>query len=101
MEYKQSQPTTTHQSFAIKVADGWEFFSNKRDIKYELRKTTFFDAERGLETTCYNVSCFILEDGGWAQGSNGNAVESVGEFWAAMQQTGDFLRAEKEYKEVA
>lgn len=99
MQYTQSQPTTTPQPFAIKVADGWEFFSNGRDIKYELRKATFFDAERGLETSCYNASCFIFEDGGWLQGSNGSIVESVEEYWAAMQQSGEFLRAETEYKE--
>lgn len=98
MKYQQDV-TKAQQPYAIKVADGWEFFSNKRDVKYELRKTTIFDIERGIKISSYRVYCFVLEGDGWVQGNNGSSVEDVCDFWQSMQCAKEFLNAERQWKE--
>ncbi len=94
---EQPQFTESDMAFCIYNASGCELYSNKRDMKLYFCRTTYFDIATNIEYRGYNVSCFVLNNGGWARGQNYMFINNIEDYIRSLRASFEFSKAVNEY----
>lgn len=81
------------QGFAFKTPNGYELYSNARDLLYRVKKQTLFSVAQSDTIDSYNVTILTKEDSGWIEGSDRQTIYSIAELVERLSMTPEFTNA--------
>lgn len=96
--YIEEDITFEKQSYAFRTSNGYELYSNARDMLYRVKKQTLFSVAQGDATDSYNVAVFVKEDDGWIEGSGRQTIYSINELIERLSVAPEFTNAVADYR---
>lgn len=84
--------------YASPIQGGYEFVSNKRNMKFLVKKQIIQYLERNIQSSHFAVYCMIKETDSWIYANDSSVVRSITEFVKKIDVSPYFTKAIAEYK---
>ena len=87
------QESNATPAYFVNRDNGWEIYSDTRNIIYIATKYTFFNVDNGFAASAYSVRGFISDNGNWVEGDIYYHISSLRELTIILNRSGAFKKA--------
>lgn len=85
--------------YASPIEGGYELVSNKRDMRFLIKKQEVRNVDAGMVNTNFAVFCMVKEEGSWIHTNNTSSVNTITEFVRKINASPYFTKAVNEYRQ--